>query len=69
MVASEKQMVTIFVDRACPERWIVRDAEGNFWIVPPTESPWEHREPFQPTEEMELEPVPGHYRYVLDIPG
>jgi hypothetical protein len=45
MVASEKQMVTIFVDRACPERWIVRDAEGNFWLVPPTAHPWDHASP------------------------
>jgi hypothetical protein len=69
MVALEKRMISIYVNRACPERWIVRDADGNFWMVPPTLNPWDHREPFHPTEEMELESVPGHYRYVLGIPG
>jgi hypothetical protein len=68
MVALGKRMVAIFVDRACPERWIVRDAEGSFWTVPPAENPWDLREPFQPTEETELEPVPGHYKYLLGIP-
>jgi hypothetical protein len=69
MVAKEKRMVGIFVDRACPERWIVRDPEGNFWIVPPAENPWDHREPFHPSADTELEPVPAHYKYVLGIPG
>jgi len=69
MVAKEKRIVGIFVDRACPERWIVRDPEGNFWTVLCAENPWDHREPFHPTEDMELEPVPAHYKYVLGIPG
>jgi len=69
MVAKEKRIVGIFVDRACPERWIVRDPEGNFWTVPCAENPWDYREPFHPTEDMELEPVPAHYKYVLGIPG
>jgi len=69
MEAHENHMVALFVESSCPERWIVRDADGNFWIVPPAENPWDLREPFQPTEEMELVPVPGHYRYVLGIPG
>ena len=44
MVAKEKRIVGIFVDRACPERWIVRDPEGNFWTVPCAENPWDHRD-------------------------
>ena len=50
---------------ASTQQWIVRDPEGNFWIVPSADDAWEHREPFQPTEETELEPVPGHYKYLL----
>jgi hypothetical protein len=69
MVATEIRVVGIFVNRACPEGWIVRDGEGNFWIVPPVADPWASREPFYPTEETELEPVPGHYKYVLGLPG
>jgi hypothetical protein len=45
--------------RACTEHWIVRDAEGKFWIVLPVENAWESRRPFQPTEETHFEAVPG----------
>jgi hypothetical protein len=61
-------MAAIFVDRTCTEHWIVRDPEGNFWIVPPVEKAWESRRPFQPTEETELEVIPGHYRSLLALP-
>jgi hypothetical protein len=46
----------------------VRDPEGNFWTVPSVENAWESRRPFQPTEETELEPIPGHYRSMLGLP-
>jgi hypothetical protein len=68
VVASDIRVVGIFVNRACPEGWIVRDGEGNFWTLPPTENPWDNREPFFPTEATELEPVPGHYKYLLGLP-
>ena len=68
MFATEKRVVAIFVDKACPQHWIVRDPEGTFWIVPPVENPWDNRQPFAPTDETELEPVPGHYRYMLGLP-
>jgi hypothetical protein len=58
----------IFVDRACTEHWIVRDPEGNFWIVPPIDHAWERRRPFQPNETTDLEPIPGHYRFMLGLP-
>ena len=67
MVTLRKQKVLIYVDRSS-NRWIVRDPEGNYWIVPVVENPWEHREPFEITEEMNLEPVPGHYKIVLGLP-
>ena len=69
MVATKTHVTGIFVDKACPERWIARDSEGNFWIVRPVEDAWANREPFYPTDETELEPVPGHYRYVLGLPS
>ena len=68
MVTVEKRMVAIYVDRACPQNWIVRDPDGNFWLVPPSENPWENRQPFDLTEETELEPIPGHYKYMLNLP-
>ena len=33
-----------------------------------TDNPWEQRQPFTPAEETELEPVPGHYKYMLGLP-
>ena len=66
MVAARKRAATLYVDRAT-QRWIVRDPEGNFWSLPPTDNPWDDRQPFSPTEETELEPVPGHYKYTLGL--
>ena len=67
MVTLRKQPAAIFVDRACPQ-WIVRDPEGNFWRLPSVDDPWDQRQPFQPTEQTDLEPVPGHYRDMLGLP-
>jgi hypothetical protein len=60
-------VVSIYVDRS-NRNWIVRDADGNFWVLPNTDWPWDNRLPFVPTEETELEPVPGHYGSVLGLP-
>jgi hypothetical protein len=67
MEALQKRRVDIFVDRSRPQ-WIVRDPEGNFWLVPSAENPWDQRQPFQPTEQTDLEPIPGHYRDMLGLP-
>ena len=68
MISSASRRAAIFVDRTCTEHWIVRDPEGNFWIVPPVENAWECRRPFQPTEETDLEAIPGHYKSMLGLP-
>lgn len=68
MTSATKSIVGLYIDRSSPDYWIVRDPDGNFWIVPPVESPWEHRRPFLPTDEMDLEPVPAHYKYLLELP-
>jgi hypothetical protein len=62
-----KQRVALFVDRIC-QQWIVQDPEGNFWLLPSVDDPWQYRQPFTPTPEMELEPVPGHYMSMLGLP-
>ena len=67
MLAVRKHAVALYVDRST-QQWIVRDPEGNFWIVPSVDDAWEHREPFEPTEDTDLEPVPGHYKYLLRLP-
>ena len=67
MLKSRKQSMALFVERAS-RQWIVRDPDGNFWLLPSTENPWDYRQPFFPAEETELEPVPGHYKYMLGLP-
>jgi hypothetical protein len=69
MAAGSKPNLTLNVDR-CSRQWIAKDREGNFWRVPADEdNPWDQRQPFSPTEETELEPVPGHYKYMLGLPS
>jgi len=67
MTTIQKYVVAIFVDKSS-QQWVVRDAEGNFWLLPVIDNPWAHRQPFDPTEETELEPIPGHYKYMLNLP-
>ncbi len=67
MTAIRSPVLAIYVDRST-QQWIVRDPEGNFWAVPPSDDGWDHRRPFGPTEETELEPIPGHYKYLLRLP-
>ena len=57
----------VFVERAT-HQWIVLDPEGHFWILPPGDDPWRDRLAFHPTAETSLDPVPGHYKYVLGLP-
>lgn len=67
MLGGTKISVAVYVDRS-RQQWVVRDSEGKLWILPPAENPWEHRQPFFPTEETELEPVPGHYKSLIGLP-
>ena len=57
----------LFVDRTT-QQWVARDLEGQFWVVPPVDDPWSHRAPFQPADDSQLEPVPGHYKHMLGLP-
>ncbi len=68
MLTIRKPVMSLYVDKSCPECWIVRDREGRFWVIPPGENAWENREPFHPSEDADLEPVPGHYMYMLGLP-
>jgi hypothetical protein len=67
MLTVKKHTFGLFIDRES-QQWIVRDPEGKFWSVPSGDDAWEHREPFDPVENAELEPVPGHYKYLLRLP-
>lgn len=39
MEPATKSLVSLFVDRALPDDWVVRDPDGNFWQLPPSRSP------------------------------
>jgi hypothetical protein len=67
MIGVRKQTMYLYVDRST-QRWVVLDAEGDYWILPAAENPWDHRERFYPTDQTDLEPVPGHYKFMLRIP-
>ena len=66
MLPASKRVAALYVDKTS-QQWVVRDPEGNFWSLPSTDNPWDERQPFSPTEETELEPVPGHYKYMLGL--
>lgn len=66
-ISVRTQVATLYVDKST-QQWIVRDPEGQFWIIPSVENAWDHRLPFLPAEGTELEAVPGHYKYLLRIP-
>jgi hypothetical protein len=67
MTPGTKRVVALFVERSY-EQWVVRDPEGNFWLLPAVDNPWDQRQPFSPTAESELDPVPGHYTSMLGLP-
>ncbi|MBI3862433.1 MAG: hypothetical protein HY290_11110 [Planctomycetia bacterium] len=67
MTILRKPTVSIYVDRSS-QQWIVQDPEGTFWIVPVIEEAWEHRQPFDLTDDCDLEPVPRHYKSLLGLP-
>lgn len=67
MLTVHHPTMVLFVDRSS-QQWIVRDAEGRFWALSHSGDCWKNRQPFEPTEETELEMVPGHYKYFLGVP-
>ena len=67
MLAVGKQSIGLYVDHAT-QQWIIRDLDGNFWALPTGDDAWEQRQSFEPSPETELEPIPGHYKYLLRLP-
>jgi hypothetical protein len=68
MLTFRKNVVSLFVHRPS-QQWIALDPDGNYWKMPSdSENPWNERQPFHPTDETELEPVPGHYKSMLGLP-
>jgi hypothetical protein len=60
--------IHLYVDKA-NSQWIALDGDGNFWVLPMNDNPWERRQKIQISDELKLEPVPGHYKHMLGIPG
>lgn len=67
MMTIHRPKISIFVDRTS-RQWIVRDPDGEFWVVPSVANGWDLRQPYALNEDRDLEPVPGHYRYLLELP-
>jgi hypothetical protein len=67
MVSVTTRLLSLYVDRA-NQRWIVLDNAGNLWSLPAGENSWDHRQPYYPTDDIDLELVPGHYQYLLGLP-
>jgi len=64
-----RSWIALYVD-PLSQQWVVRDREGNLWIVPASSHSWHEWQPYEPTgdAESELVPVPRHYQYVLNLP-
>lgn len=67
MVTITRRTVSLFVDRTS-QRWVVRDPDGQFWVFPSGNTAWDARELLDPAGDLDLEPVPGHYRYLFQLP-
>lgn len=67
LIQGRKHSVAIYVDRSC-QQWVVRDPTGKFWIVPAAENAWEQRQQLEIHDDTILEMVPGHYKYLFDLP-
>ena len=68
MITTESSVVGLYVAKTCPEHWIAWTTRADSGWSRLAENPWERRQPFQWTEDTELEPIPGHYKYVLGLP-
>jgi hypothetical protein len=44
MTTIQKYAVAIFVHKAS-QQWVVRDADGNFWLLPAGDNPWDGPSP------------------------
>ena len=67
MNGSTYRKTALYVDRSS-RQWVLRDPEGNFWILPSGDEAWERRQPYEPKAETDLEPVPSHYTNLLRLP-
>jgi hypothetical protein len=67
MIETQVHGVRIFVEKSSGQ-WIVQDPDGDFWVLPCVENPWDRRLPFHPAPESDLAPIPRHYKNLLGLP-
>jgi hypothetical protein len=67
MITLSRETTALYVDHAT-QQWILRDLDGSFWTVGSGDDAWSQRQPFEISDDTNLEPVPGHYKYLLDLP-
>jgi hypothetical protein len=67
MTGVTHRRIYLYVNRPTLQ-WVVQDEEGKYWVLPHGERPWEHRQEASSLEDLELEPIPGHYKPMLGIP-
>ena len=68
MITTRKPVMSLYVDKGCPEHWIVRDREGRFWVVPSGENAWEKREAFHRARMPSSNRFPADCMYMLGLP-
>lgn len=59
--------IQLFADKV-QGRWIVCDEKGIYWVLA-GENTWEQRQQITLNDEIDLQPVPGHYKRMLGVPG
>lgn len=67
MLAERRTLVSLYVEPST-RRWVVRDPDGVLWAFDSSFDGWDRREPYELTDDSELVAVPGHYRYMLQLP-
>lgn len=67
MTTITRTKLALYIDRS-NQQWVVRDEEGNFWLIPSSDDGWDRRQKIEVSENTPLEPVPGHYKYMLGLP-
>lgn len=67
MEATAQYVVSVYVDKSRGV-WIVRDPDGRLWSLTTDHDAWRQRQPYDFCGGAELEPVPGHYKSLFDLP-
>ena len=59
MLTTRKPVMSLYVDKGCPEHWIVRDREGRFWPSRPVRTPGRSVSHFSPARMLNSNRFPA----------